>query len=161
MIGAGALAFAVMGYVISTRRGDRVELNPTLLSFVLGEPVDEIERVIEWLCSPDPKSRRKEKEGRRLVKLEEYLYEVVNGKHYDSIANKEEQLNTDKLRKREERQAVAAANKKAEAEADAVIARAARLAKKVNGAVASTEPPKPLNPEPEDDQQSYLGRPLK
>lgn len=89
MIGAGSVAFALMGYVISHMRPPAfdVELNPKLLAFILGDPEDEIEKAIEFLCSPDLKSRSKAEEGRRLVRRNEYLYHVVNGETYNAIRN--------------------------------------------------------------------------
>ncbi len=103
MIGSGAEVFAVWGYVIANRRKDLVELNPVLLAFVLGEPIERICDAIETLCSPDPKSRTKEEDGRRLIKEGEYLYRVVNARRYDQEANEYSRRERDKFRKREER----------------------------------------------------------
>lgn len=103
MIGSGAVMFAVWGYVIAHRRRDLVELNPILLAFVLGESEDEIRAVIGRLCAPDPRSRSKLEEGRRLVKEGEYVYRVVNARHYDEVANEYERRERDRFRKREER----------------------------------------------------------
>jgi len=92
MIGAGAHVFAVWGYVISHQRPPdfTVELNSTLLAFILGEPEPRIKEAIDRLCSPDPKSRSHEHDGKRLIKLGEYLYQVVNGAHYHSIKSEED-----------------------------------------------------------------------
>lgn len=91
MVGKGAEVFAVMGYVISNMVPDRevagrmaVELNPKLLAFIIGEPEEEITAAIEVLCSPDPESRSKESEGRRLVRAGQFEYYVVNGWKYRS-----------------------------------------------------------------------------
>lgn len=94
MYGAGAVVFAVWGYVIATMKPDRevgfqVELNSKLLANTLGEPEDTIADAIRFLCSPDPKSRSKLEEGRRLVQLSEYDYRVVNGQHYHAIRDEE------------------------------------------------------------------------
>jgi len=94
MVGSGALVFAVMGYVIANAVPDRkvgtqVELNPRLLKAILGEPEDAIVRAIEFLCSPDPQSRTKEEEGRRLVRLGQFDYRVVNGEKYRAIRDEE------------------------------------------------------------------------
>lgn len=108
MIGAGALAFAVMGYVIANGRPDRevgmqVELNPKLIAFVLGEKEEDVEKAIEWLCSPDPHSRSQECEGRRLVRLSQFAYQVVNGAKYRAIRDEERRRETDRESKRRQR----------------------------------------------------------
>lgn len=95
MVGSGALTFAVWGYVIATMKLDRavgaqVELNPILLAAILGEDSGDIEKVIEKLCSPDPKSSTPTEEGRRLVRLGQFVYRVVNGEKYTRIRNEEE-----------------------------------------------------------------------
>jgi len=89
MVGKGAEVFAVMGYVIANMVPDAsvvgrmvVELNPKLLAFIIGEPEDEIASAIEVLCSPDPESRSKEEEGRRLLRAGQFEYYVVNGWKY-------------------------------------------------------------------------------
>ena len=105
LIGRGALSFAVMGFVISnsvpgtdikivdgveqrTLTG-YVELNPKLLSKIFGEEEEEVRRVIEFLCSPDPESRTPDEEGRRLIKLGSFLYKVVNFQKYRGGRNLE------------------------------------------------------------------------
>lgn len=92
MIGKGAVVFAVMGYVISHQKPPDfiVELNPQLLAFILGEPVEKVEEAIAVLASPDPKSRSEGHEGRRLIKVGTYAYEVVNGKAYHEIRTAED-----------------------------------------------------------------------
>ena len=95
MIGAGAVVFAVWGYVIACQQPDRsvgsqVDLNPKLLAFIIGEPEEEVIKAIEYLCSPDEKSRTKEQEGRRLIRIGEFSYQVVNGQKYTNIRNEAE-----------------------------------------------------------------------
>lgn len=95
MVGAGFGPYAVMGYVIANQKQDsevgfQVELNPVLLSTVFGEEESVIEAAIEFLCSPDPKSRTPSEEGRRLVRLGQYAYRVVNGVLYEQIRNEEQ-----------------------------------------------------------------------
>ncbi len=94
MFGAGAVVFAVMGYVIANQEPDRtvgsqVELNPKLLAAILGEPVKEVEKAIDFLCSPDKESRSKDEGGRRLVKMGQFAYRVVNGAKYLKILDRE------------------------------------------------------------------------
>lgn len=94
MIKSGAVVFAVWAYVIAKMQPDKtvgmqVDINPETLAFALGESVEAVNKAIEYLCAPDPKSRSKEAEGRRLVKLGEYTYRVVNGAKYRDIRNEE------------------------------------------------------------------------
>lgn len=94
MVGAGAVVFAVMGYVIAKQEPDRevgsqVRLNPVLLATILGEPEKDIVKAIEFLSSPDPSSTTKKQEGRRLVKIGEFDYQVVNGAKYRAIRDEE------------------------------------------------------------------------
>lgn len=108
MIGGGASLFAVWGYVIAKMKPDKevgaqVDLNPQLLAFVLGETLSEVERVIEVLCSPDPKSRTPDEEGRRLIQIGQYTYRVVNGAKYMNIRNAEERREYFREAKRKER----------------------------------------------------------
>ena len=103
MIGKGAVFFAVWGYIISHFVPDRthgaiVELNPKLIAFVLGEPEKLVDKSIAEMCEPDPKSRTKTDKGRKLVKLSEYQYRVVNGARYRAIRDHED-------RKRQNREA--------------------------------------------------------
>lgn len=94
MIGAGAIPFAIMGYVIAKQLPDRevgwkVFLNPKLLSAIIGETEEDLAKGIAYLCGPDGASTSKEEEGRRLVKVAEYAYKVVNGAKYQAIKNEE------------------------------------------------------------------------
>lgn len=91
MVGAGPVVFAVWGYVVANQspRDIRdlesdivVELNAQLLSFILGAKEEEVEKAINFLCSPDPRSRTLDEGGRRLVREGQFLYRVVNGRSY-------------------------------------------------------------------------------
>lgn len=108
MIGAGAVTFAVMGYVIANGIPDRtvgmqVELNPKLLAFILGESEKDVAVAIEKLCEPDKQSRTKAADGRRLVRLGEFSYQVVNGAAYREIRNEEARREQNRDAKRRER----------------------------------------------------------
>lgn len=108
MVGSGSPTFAVWGYVIANMRADeevgaQVELNPKLLAFILGEKQEVVEEVIAHLCAPDPGSTSKEKEGRRLVRMGEFAYQVVNGAKYMSIKNEEARREYFRDKKRESR----------------------------------------------------------
>ncbi len=95
MIGAGAIKFAVWGYVIakqkpSTKYGSVVILNPVLVGMLIGEEPKEIEKAIKFFCMPDPNSRTKDEEGRKLVRLGQYDYRVVNGAKYRKMRGDED-----------------------------------------------------------------------
>lgn len=94
MVGAGPVVFAVMGYVIAKQVPDRtvgsqVELNPKLLAYILGAEQGQVEEAIEKLCAPDPDSRSPEHEGRRLIKIGQFAYQVVNGQKYRWMMDEE------------------------------------------------------------------------
>lgn len=102
MIGRGSCFFAVWGYVISHMIPDRnvgtqVELNPDLIAFVLGEDKNKVLEVIDQMCKPDPKSRSKEMDGKKLVKLGEYSYQVVNGEKYRAIRDEEKRREQNRM----------------------------------------------------------------
>ena len=108
MIGAGAVVFAVMGYVIANGMPDRkvgmqVELNPKLLAFILGETEGDVEKAINYLCRPDKNSRTDGNEGRRLIRLGQFAYQVVNGAKYRAIRDEERRRETDRESKRRQR----------------------------------------------------------
>ena len=117
MIGLGSAVFAVWGYVIGNMLPDKptqsfiVSLNPKKLSFIIGEKESIIEKAIETLLAPDNKSRTKEAQGRRLIKVSEYEYKVVNGMTYFAIKNLEEKRAYDREAKAKERAAKKAAAK--------------------------------------------------
>jgi hypothetical protein len=94
MVGSGAVVFAVMGYVIANavpveEAGLQVELDPVILATILGEEVTEVEQAIEFLREPDPNSRSQEEEGRRLVRVGQFDYRVVNGPRYREMRSEE------------------------------------------------------------------------
>ena len=95
MVGAGAMVFAVWGYVIAKWKPDKkvggqVRLNPALLGPILGESPKEVEKAIKFLCSPDENSSSKLEAGRRLVRIGQFDYRVVNAAKYHAIRNEEE-----------------------------------------------------------------------
>lgn len=95
MVGSGAMAFALMPYAVANARPDEgctVDLNPTVLSAVFGEPVKKVKQAIEYLCSADKDSRSPECDGKRLVLVGPgpFRYKVVNLEKYRADANSEE-----------------------------------------------------------------------
>lgn len=108
MVGAGALTFAVMGYVIANMKPDndvgaQVELNPRLMAAIFGESEEDIRATIERLCAPDAESRSKDEAGRRLVKVGQFDYRVVNGAKYTAIRDEQARREYNRKKKREER----------------------------------------------------------
>ncbi len=108
MYGAGAAKFAVMSYVIANMKPDKVvkfqvELNPMDLSHRIGEPESTILEAIEYLCSPDPRSRSAAEGGRRLVKLGPFDYRVVNGEKYANIKSEENRREANRIRQQRHR----------------------------------------------------------
>jgi hypothetical protein len=94
MVGSGPLVFALMGYVIAKQEpdsevGSQVDLNPVLLAVIFGVKEREVEEAIGFLCAPDPKSKSKEEEGRRLVRLGQFAYRVVNGAKYRAVRDQQ------------------------------------------------------------------------
>lgn len=104
MFGAGPDVFAVWGYVIANAVESQVELNPNLLAAIIGTTPDRIRMAIDFLCSPDPQSRTKTEEGRRLVREGEFAYRVPNLLAYRSIRNEEERREYNRLKKAEQRE---------------------------------------------------------
>lgn len=100
--------FAVWSYVIAKMRPDKevgaqVDLNSTLLATILGEDKSVIEGVVQRLCSPDPNSRSKAEEGRRLVQVGTFSYRVVNGAAYMAIRNENERREYNRRKQQEGR----------------------------------------------------------
>ena len=94
MFGSGIYVHSVWGYVIAnTRRDHLVELNPALLAAAIGCDVAGIETAIEHLCEPDPRSRSKKEDGRRLIRRGQFIYFVVNHEDYVALRNEEERRN--------------------------------------------------------------------
>lgn len=106
MMGSGAMMFAVWPYVIAHMKPNRdrtvftVELNAQLMAVLIGEEASEIEGVLARCCEPDGSSRTPDKDGRKLVKLGTYLYEVVNGAVYDRIKREEELRDQNRIRQK-------------------------------------------------------------
>lgn len=108
MVGAGSPVFALWGYVIANARDGAVELNPDYLAMILGDPYESVIKAINYLTSPDPKSRTPAHEGRRLLHKSGFFYEVPNHTLYRSIVNEDERREYFKIKKREQRSRVKA-----------------------------------------------------
>jgi hypothetical protein len=80
-----------------------VELNPSVIAAALGDSKENVERVLEYLCAPDPKSRSKIEEGRRLVREGEYLYRVPTGNLYRGMRDEHDRRAYNRKKKAESR----------------------------------------------------------
>jgi hypothetical protein len=105
MYGAGSNVFAVWGYCISHANAEdhTLELNPKMLSNMLGDTEERIVQAIDYLCSDDKKSRTEVHGGRRLIHEGGFQYLVVNHMKYRSIRSDDERREYNRLKKREER----------------------------------------------------------
>ena len=89
MFGAGPTVFSVWAYTIAHAYKGEVELNPQLLAAILGTDPASVDEAIVYLCAPDPRSRNPEAEGRRLVHLAGFTFQVVTYDHYRAIRDNE------------------------------------------------------------------------
>jgi hypothetical protein len=108
MVGSGTHVFAVMGYIIANQKPDpvvgaQVRLNATILSVIFGESEKRIQEAIDYLCKPDPKSTTPNEDGRRLIKVGQFDYRVVNAAKYMAIRNEEERREANRLRQAKHR----------------------------------------------------------
>jgi|GEM_PF-5859551 len=102
MLGIGAVPLAVWGYVISHMDEEgHLELNPVLLAAMIGESEEEIQMAMDLLQEPDPNSRCKAEEGRRLVRTGQFSYRVPSAPEYRKIWNRETQKEYNRVRMRE------------------------------------------------------------
>lgn len=90
MMGAGPEVFAVWAYVIAHTHGSQVELNPKLLSALIGTSPEAIQGAIDYLCAPDPNSRSKVEDGKRLVREGEFAYRVPNYEAYRAVRDEDD-----------------------------------------------------------------------
>ena len=121
MFGSGPVVISVWAYVISKTYRSKVELNPPFLAAMIGCEVAEVEAALAILTSPDPSSRSKEEEGRRLLHEDGFMYHVVNhSKYRDMVAleqNRERVARHRAAKAEEEPKKAPAAKKKVEKKA--------------------------------------------
>ena len=103
MVGAGINVFAVWNYIIAKARVGAVEINPKLLAFTLGGKEEDVVAALDFLQQPDPLSRSKEEEGRRLVKDGQFQYRIVNWEFYQTLRNAVDRREYNKLKQQEYR----------------------------------------------------------
>lgn len=91
MMGAGAHVFAVWAWCIANAdKSGTVEINPPLLATLIGSSEDEILAAIDYLTAPDDRSRSDAEDGRRLVHVAAFTYEIVNHGAYRSMRSAED-----------------------------------------------------------------------
>lgn len=109
MRGAGSHIFSVWAYILSgCDKHGCIELNPDVVAFFIGCSTDEVYAAIQYLEAPDPKSRSKEEDGKRIIREGEYQYRVVNYSKYSKIANEEERRESNRVSKAASRHNVSA-----------------------------------------------------
>lgn len=116
MRGAGSHVIAVMAYAVAHAKPPegQVEMNPEILAFLIGDTQKRIEEALKYLMAPDPKSRTKKEQGKRLIKEGEYLYRLVNWADYRNCEDDEAR----KMYFREKKREYRAGAKKSETKAD-------------------------------------------
>ncbi len=83
LYGAGMHIFAVWAWILAHKDENGVaEVNPRQVAAELGGTVEQVRDALAYLCAPDPESRSPEEEGRRLVKVSQFGYTVVNHAKY-------------------------------------------------------------------------------
>jgi hypothetical protein len=74
-----------------------------MLAGIFGTDVKSVEEAIALLCAPDPRSRSKEHEGRRLIKEGEFQYFVPTHEKYRAIRNDDDRREYNRIAKANER----------------------------------------------------------
>jgi hypothetical protein len=112
MVGSGPDVFAVWGYIIAHAYEGTVELNPVLISAAIGGDltVERVNTALEFLEAPDNCSTSKDEDGRRIVRVGEFLYRVVNHVAYRSMRNEADRREYNRVKQRESRARRAVSN---------------------------------------------------
>ena len=97
MYGAGPVFFSVMGYIIGNTRNSRLEINPKILADTIGTTPEAIQEVLDKMLAPDPKSRNKEHEGRKLIQEGEFQYFVTGWCKYQAIRNEDQRKESNRI----------------------------------------------------------------
>lgn len=101
MMGAGSSVFALWAYILANKNQfGELEININLVSVQLGDTKENVQNALNYLLQPDPESRTKTDDGRRLIHKGAYLYFVVNSEKYRSVndVNKRQQYLREKKR---------------------------------------------------------------
>ena len=99
MVGAGLHVFSVWPYCIAhVRPPGIVEVNPKLVAAIIGTTSDKVQEALDFLCQPDPDSRSRAEDGRRLVREGQFLYRMVNFQEYRNRIAAESKKQADRER---------------------------------------------------------------
>lgn len=111
MYGAGVHVFAVFPWMLAHKdsRG-HVEVNPVRVAAELGATKEQIESALEYLMRPDPDSRSPDEQGRRIVRIGQFEYRLVNHAKYKIKGRSRDRTEYMRERKRENRQDVKMGN---------------------------------------------------
>lgn len=84
LAGAGPTVIATWAYILATAGpSDEIDINPRLVAAVLGCSEEDVVAALKFLASPDPNSRSREHEGRRLLQTGVWRWKIVNhGKYW-------------------------------------------------------------------------------
>lgn len=86
----GPVSFAVWAYIIAhAKPPGEVEANPRVVAALIGCSPGEVDKVLQQFCQPDDLSRNQHHDGRRLLPLGPFTYEVTGWEKYQQIRNEE------------------------------------------------------------------------
>lgn len=105
MMGAGPVVFSVWPWVCAHAGATgELEINPRLVAAHIGATVDEVRDALEYLQQPDPESRSEALEGRRLVHVQAFTYQIVNHEHWRGKRSADERREYNRQKQREHRE---------------------------------------------------------
>jgi len=133
MYGAGINVFAVWNYIITMTHRGLIELNPKALAATLGGTEQEVKDAIEYLSRPDPESRCKAEEGRKIVREGQFQYRVVSWEEYQRIRNAEDLREYNRRKQAEYRARLAAMTPEQRAAFEAAKVRGYRKVRRGGG----------------------------
>ncbi len=85
----GPIVLAVWTLILASKdKFDETRITPSAIASLLRIDDAVVEQAWTLLASPDPKSRHKDYEGRRIVAKGKGTWFVVTGDHYQSLASK-------------------------------------------------------------------------
>ncbi len=116
MAGKGSDVFAIWCYVLAHAWDNIVDINISLVAFMIGMPEQRAREVVEFLCAEDPESRTRDEGGKRLVHAGGIRYRVVNWDLYN-----EQEETVDKTEKERARKARQRENNRKKRQAEQVV----------------------------------------
>ena len=98
--------FVFIATIVLSDRDGRLDVTRQSLARRINLPIEDIDRAIATLSAPDPLSRSKDHEGRRLIPIDDdrpWGWIVVNKGEYRDMAARAEQTDGSRLRKQRQR----------------------------------------------------------